>query len=296
MTTASAEVTLAALDPRDADERHYNRTKTSPRYHGSFFLRMRRPSRTPAFSRRYVAGDPIRLIDWRAFARTDQLIIREQREEASARVAIVLDARDSMQWPDAETRPHLPAAVPTKLEIACRIGAYLSFTHGKSGDDVRLFILTDEGLRTIAVASSSAVLSLFTYWEHEGFSLASVLAQSEDRPATYNPDVGYLISDVLSGPPPKIFEQVRVSWILHLLSSLEVETAWLHDEHSYFESQPVAKEYLGSALTTGGAYNQRLGAWRREVEATAEQSSDRYLFLTDQTPIRSFQEAIGAME
>lgn len=296
MTTASHDVTLAALDPRDADERHYNRTKTSPRYHGSFYLRMRRPSRTPAFSRKYVAGDPIRLIDWRAFARTDQLIIREQREEASARIAIVIDIRDTMQWPDDETRPHLPTAIPTKLEIACRVGAYLAFTHGKAGDDIRAFLLGHDGLRTVPMPSSSSVLSLFSFWEQERFSSEALRAQSEDRPAEFRADVVYVLSDGLSGPAPKIFEQAKVSWLLHLLSSFEVDTQWLKDEHSYFESEPVTKEYLGSALTTAGAYAQRLGEWRREIEASTEKSGERYLFLTDQTPIRNFQDAIGAMD
>ena len=46
--------------------------------------------------RTYAAGDDVRHLDWRAFARTDQLLVRQYREEVLPRVEILLDSSRSM--------------------------------------------------------------------------------------------------------------------------------------------------------------------------------------------------------
>ena len=46
--------------------------------------------------RSYVAGDDLRHLDWRAYARTDQLMLRLYREEILPHVEIVVDASRSM--------------------------------------------------------------------------------------------------------------------------------------------------------------------------------------------------------
>ncbi|MBI5363953.1 MAG: DUF58 domain-containing protein [Planctomycetes bacterium] len=46
--------------------------------------------------RSYSVGDDVRHLDWRAFARTDQLMVRQYREEILPRVDLVLDASRSM--------------------------------------------------------------------------------------------------------------------------------------------------------------------------------------------------------
>lgn len=46
--------------------------------------------------RAYAPGDDVRHLDWRAFARTDQLVVRQYREEILPRLDLVLDASFSM--------------------------------------------------------------------------------------------------------------------------------------------------------------------------------------------------------
>jgi len=46
--------------------------------------------------RPYEAGDDVRHVDWRALARSDQLMVRQWREEVLARVEILVDASRSM--------------------------------------------------------------------------------------------------------------------------------------------------------------------------------------------------------
>ena len=46
--------------------------------------------------RPYAAGDDLRHLDWRAYARTDQLLVRQFREEIAPRVEVVIDGSRSM--------------------------------------------------------------------------------------------------------------------------------------------------------------------------------------------------------
>ena len=52
--------------------------------------------------RRYEPGDDVRHIDWRALARTDQLMVRQYREETQPRIDLVVDASRSMATDDAK--------------------------------------------------------------------------------------------------------------------------------------------------------------------------------------------------
>ena len=54
--------------------------------------------------RAYQAGDDIRHLDWRAFARTDQLMVRQYREEILPRVELLVDASRSMAVEDEKAR------------------------------------------------------------------------------------------------------------------------------------------------------------------------------------------------
>ncbi len=46
--------------------------------------------------RAYALGDDVRHLDWRSYARTDQLLVRQYREEIAPRVDVVLDVSRSM--------------------------------------------------------------------------------------------------------------------------------------------------------------------------------------------------------
>src|SRR5262245_56058583 len=46
--------------------------------------------------RGYASGDDVRHLDWRAYARTDQLLVRVYREEILPRIDLLVDASRSM--------------------------------------------------------------------------------------------------------------------------------------------------------------------------------------------------------
>ena len=62
--------------------------------------------------RAYIPGDDIRHIDWKAFVRHKQLILRTYTEERDARIYVLLDTSASMSRGE-----------PSKLEVGKQIAA-----------------------------------------------------------------------------------------------------------------------------------------------------------------------------
>lgn len=79
--------------------------------------------------RPYVAGDDVRHVDWRALARTDQVLVRLHREEVLPRLDLLLDTSASMAT-DAD-----------KARLAVDLAALLAAAARAEGHHVRLVLL-----------------------------------------------------------------------------------------------------------------------------------------------------------
>ena len=68
--------------------------------------------------RAYLPGDDLRTVDWQAYARTDQLMVRLYTEQVTPRVEVLLDASRSMAIDESKARAALDLA--TFLILAAR--------------------------------------------------------------------------------------------------------------------------------------------------------------------------------
>ncbi|MEM7605381.1 MAG: DUF58 domain-containing protein [Myxococcota bacterium] len=84
--------------------------------------------------RAYVPGDDLRRIDWNAYARLEELVLRLHVAEDELRLYVLIDASASMAFGD-----------PTKLELAQRLAAGLSYVALHGGDRVAVHVLGVEG-------------------------------------------------------------------------------------------------------------------------------------------------------
>lgn len=82
--------------------------------------------------RQYLPGDDVRNLDWSAYARTDQLMIRLHREELSPRTDILLDASASMA-----------AGNGSKWRVARQLAVALAILAERLGGPVRLYLGDD---------------------------------------------------------------------------------------------------------------------------------------------------------
>ena len=79
--------------------------------------------------RDYVRGDDVRRVVWRAFARTERLLVREFEQGISDRITIVLDTDEG--W-------HSPGVPSDTFETAVRVAASVGVRHIRDGFSVRL--------------------------------------------------------------------------------------------------------------------------------------------------------------
>ena len=82
--------------------------------------------------RHYIPGDDIRHLDWRAYARTDQLLIKRHQEEIRPTLDIVLDGSASMSLD------------PQKASFAVNVVALLSASARSDGLRVRTLLLGEQ--------------------------------------------------------------------------------------------------------------------------------------------------------
>lgn len=86
--------------------------------------------------RPYVAGDDLRRLDWRAAARQDRLILRQQEAEEELTATVVLDGGGNMLYGDGDTN---------KWRHAVAITAAIAFVAGQQHDRWR-FVVGHDGL------------------------------------------------------------------------------------------------------------------------------------------------------
>ena len=298
LTTTTDPSTVRDLRPNHSVELGFDRFKNSLRYHGSHVLNLRRPNRIGEFSRPYVKGDPPHLIDWKVFARSDNLLVREQRDEASATIRVVLDCGDAMNWPDSDSRAALPFPVPTKIELATRVALNLAFLHMRMGDIVRIHVhdgSVGEPHLMLRVPTASEALRIYESLSAKRFERDALIGECMDVPALRSQaDICYWVSDALGRANSATAAPTsRFLKLVHVLTSLEINTEWLDGEFCYFDHFRDKKEYLGSALKLGGTYQRQIAKWQTGLREGLRQAGHGYQIVTEKTPIRVFHDELS---
>ena len=95
--------------------------------------------------RNYTPGDDTRLIDWKVYARTDELFIKQFEEERNLTVHVLLDESASMAYGDDETN---------KFEYGAKIGLGYAFLSAAENNDFRFSVFRDSFERLDTGASN----------------------------------------------------------------------------------------------------------------------------------------------
>ncbi|HYG73882.1 MAG TPA: DUF58 domain-containing protein [Planctomycetota bacterium] len=115
--------------------------------------------------RQYVRGDELRHIDWKVFAKSDRIFVKQYEEETNLRATIVLDASGSMLYKGAGEQ---------KFEYARKLAAALSYLMVGQCDSAGLVTFDTEVRSHIPARSTSGHLN----------TLLNVLSETEPRGET----------------------------------------------------------------------------------------------------------------
>ena len=101
--------------------------------------------------RKYVPGDDLRRLDWRAFGRSDRHYVKEYEADTNLRLCLVLDTSGSMNFGSTGT---------TKIDVARKICGSLGYLASQQGDAVGLSCVADGIVRSLPPRRSPAHLRL----------------------------------------------------------------------------------------------------------------------------------------
>ncbi|MFK7872846.1 MAG: DUF58 domain-containing protein [Oligoflexales bacterium] len=275
--------TLSSLHPAHHQDMRMMNLKTSQRLQGSYRMSLLRPHRIPETSRKYVHGDPVAMIDWKAFARSDQLIVRERRDEASACIRIGVDQSSTMQF-HGKSKSGV-----SKQEIGLRIALNLSHIHLEMGDLVEVWIVKEDAAWPdirYRPRSPSDIVGLYQHLIRDRFSSESVPG-IKSNPVNQKVDQTYWVGDLLGESPFQGFlETGKKSCAFQVMHQDEIDITWLKKEDCYFDQLINDKEFTGEKLKN--SYKQQLEEWFLDKEKQIKDIKGLYYRVTDTTSLKDY--------
>jgi len=166
--------------------------------------------------RKYVPGDDLRRLDWRAYGRSDRYFIKEFEADTNLRCSLVVDTSGSMNYGSGDV---------TKIEYARRIAGVLGTLALQQGDAIGLACVADGVVRNIPPRRNPAhLMAIFDALEH-----------AKPKGETH-------IAAVLH----ELAETIRQRALVVILSDLFVEPELLRGcfEHLRFRKHDVAVFHL----------------------------------------------------
>jgi uncharacterized protein (DUF58 family) len=108
--------------------------------------------------RKYVPGDDLRRLDWRAFGRSDRFYVKEYEADTNLRLVLVLDTSGSMAF--RSPAPAVGVQPLAKIDYARRICGALGYLASQQGDAVGISCAAEGIVRTLPPRRSPAHLRL----------------------------------------------------------------------------------------------------------------------------------------
>jgi uncharacterized protein (DUF58 family) len=231
--------------------------------------------------RDYTPGDEMRYIDWKLFARTDRLVVRQYQQEKNLRVVLAVDGTESMAFGS-------PLAPVSKYQAACALVGALSYIAIRQQDAVGLALLGD-GLRRWIEPSSrpghwSALTRLLAEFVPSGRGdLPGGLRDLSER--LRRPALVIVASD-LFGPAEAILQNLawmsrggRELMMLHVMDPAELDLGV--QGPCRFEDMESDAHLEADPATVRRSYRREVAAFLGHVRTTcAALQSDYELFDT----------------
>ncbi len=154
--------------------------------------------------RPYMPGDPLKNLDWKVWARSDKLLVKQYTEETNLRAHLLVDLSNSMSFQSAR-------ASMSKFEYARSLAAALAYLMIGQQDAVGLLLFGDKPERFVPARSVRShldvVLRTLGELEPKGLTnLPPVLHQLAER--IKRRGLVVLLSD-LTGPPAEVLHALQ---------------------------------------------------------------------------------------
>lgn len=233
--------------------------------------------------RPYNAGDPVRFVDWRLFAKTDRYYLKQYEEETNLRAHLILDTSASMGY-----RSEGPV---TKLRYATLLAGALTYMMQSQRDAVGL-LMYDDAVRTLLPAKATHVHArrILTELEHAvpgsgthtGPALRAVAERIRRR------GLIVLLSDLMDRPED-VLQGLRhfrhgqhEIVVFHVLDPAEESFPFRGDTE--FEDMETGRRLATHAWEVREAYLERFHEWTTIYRRACGEIGVEYVPTTTSTP------------
>ena len=227
----------------------------------------RRPAADFREHRKYVPGDDVRFVDWRASARHEQIFLKQGEQPRQSTIYVLLDVSGSMAWGE-------PPKSDAALALAAAFG-YLALAHG---DRLQVIPLHDQGPAAAkplgSISGKGQLPALIQYLRGLTFEGQADVGQAVgdfSRKAARG-GIVLLVSDLLAAedfaaalaplPPP--------AWkvaVLHILHPQELHPE-IDGDLEMIDQETGEKANYDLDAKALAAYQDHLRAWRQALERT----------------------------
>jgi uncharacterized protein (DUF58 family) len=256
--------------------------------------RSRRRGSSPEFAdfKSYSQGDDFRRIDWNIYSRLDDLFVRLSEVTTELTVHVFLDASNSMDWrgdPD----------IPTKFTYARRIAGSLCYVSLWHFDRVVIAPFGRELAAPFGPSQGrSHVVPMLQYLSRLAPLGQTDLATSLDRyvRARRRPGILVLVSDLLSGEPDHLREQLRGlrarKWqtiVVHVVDETELAPTLLTsgEPAELLEVESGQRLRLTPTAHILERYSAALTGWLEDVETACKDEQAEYIRIQTDWPFET---------
>ncbi len=236
--------------------------------------------------RQYVPGDDFRRIDWNAFARFENLLVKLFREEEDLHLCLLCDASSSMAFGE-----------PSKFDYIRRVAAALAYVALNNADCVSVVLLGAEDDSPSPVhdlmrprRGKGAIFDVFNFLEAAPMGGQTDLAASVryllSRKLT--PGVAVVLSDMLlhNGYEQALqllsYENFQ-PMVVHVMAPQEIAPS-LQGDLRLRDSETGAHVDVSATKRTLAMYQKHVASFRRKLADFAQKNATEYVFASSETP------------
>ena len=234
--------------------------------------------------RPYMPGDPLKNLDWKVWARSDRLLVKQYTEETNLRCHLVLDLSGSMAFQS-------PRAAMSKIEYARSLCAALAYLMLKQQDAVGALLFADHPLRFVPARATRShldiILRTLAETEPQGRTrLGPALHELAERIKRRGLIV--LCSDLMDRPADVLLglqhfrHRHHEVVVFHILDPDELD-------FPYADTATFVDTESGERITTepweiARRYRQRLADWSDHYRRACRENRIDYVRLDTRTP------------
>lgn len=234
--------------------------------------------------RHYRAGDDLKYVDWKLFARTDRIYTKQYRETTNLLAQIAVDASASMGYAGA--------AGPSKVAYARILAAAIAYIVAGQGDCAGLLVFDDAVRRYLAARAGQThlrnLLVALSQVEASGRTrAAAALRRATDLLARRGLLV--VISDLYDeddGVDRELERAVKMGHevaVFHVLTREELELPFRGDIE--IEDAESGRRVLTNAAALSPRYRQEVGAFLERWQSRCAALGIDYTRVTTDMPL-----------